>query len=251
MTAEYWDGHPIQAGTRTGRLDGFAEFSGAGLLECVVIARYAVDAPNNRSRIGNEYDVRPLGKGHIINNVRTLQSLFGLSNGSEVIYHTATKNLDDNGKFQKHTPAVQLDGDIVVIGFISGAREQAVILGALPHSRSAYGAKEADGERRFMLHNETTVQIKADGSFELSRKNTVVNVDVNGNVSIKAPSVKLGSNPANTSPAARVGDTVHTSLPALVSALSPYFVASGAPPVTGTVSGSIVTGASSVGITKG
>ncbi len=255
MPIEYYDGHPMQAGVHAGKLSGrFPEFSGVGLIECVVIARRYVDAQDgNRMRTSVEYDVRSLETGQTIPNVRTLSRLSGLDNGDEAVYHPASRALSDNASFSFRTSALDSDGDVVVVGFLSGSRETAVIVGALPHGEVRYGAKAADGERRFLQHNGTTAQIKADGSFEVARGDTSVSVAKDGVVTIKAATVRAGSDMGNLTNASGVGDSVHTTLSELVTKLSPFFVGTGGPPpLPGTfANGTIASGSSSVLVTKG
>lgn len=257
MASEHYDGHPIQAGSTTGLLGRFSEFQNVGYVECLVVARYFVDDPGNTMKLDVEYDLRRLDTGMPLTNVRVLQGAFGLQNGNETVLHPASKGVRDNVQFSKRTKAMDTDGDRVVVGFIGGALAQAVIVGALPHGDVAYGAKAADGERRFLVHNGTTAQIKADGSFELARAGAVVNVDKDGNVAIKSGKVRIGSDPSDTSPAAREGDEIRVDLQVLVNALTPFFVSTNAPlppppaPPGVFVPGEIATGSSSVEITKG
>lgn len=254
MITEHYDGHPIQAGSRGGQLSGhFAEFSIAGFSECLVVARRYVDQDGNRQRTSVEYDVRDMNTGAKITNVRALQRSFGMQNGEEIVYHPASKALPDNVQLSMRTIAQDTDGDLVVVGFLGGSRGQAVIFGQLPHGNVAYAAKAADGERRFLVHNGTTVQIKADGSLEIARRDTLVTIAEDGVVTIKAPRTVIGSDPDDVTNASGIGDAVHTPLLSLVAKLQPFFVPSGAPPPSPTefVEGSIATGSSSVLVTKG
>lgn len=252
--ADAYDGHPIQAGARAGRLQGrHAAFSQIGFIEAVVVAlRYAGD-PGNRQQNSPEYDVRDLTTGSILTHVRALQSVSGLSNGDERVYHAASKTLS-GATFSKMSAAADTDGDYVLVGFIAGARENAVILGALPHLRSIYGAKAADGvkgERRFLTQNGTTAIIAQDGTFSIARAGTVIAVDVDGVVTVVASDIQLGD-PNTLRSCAGVGDTIHVPLLELVSKLTPFFVPTSAPPPPPElfVAGNITTGSAAVTVSK-
>lgn len=249
--AEAYDGHPIQAGSRAGRLTGvYADTSQVGLVEGLVIAlRYVDHVGGNRMRNAVEYDVRDIKSGFVFSNVRALQTVAGLTNGDERIYHAASKTL--SGKpFSKYSPAQDTDGDYVLVGFISGARANAVILGALPHVRATYNAHSVDGqqgERRFLTQNGTTAMIAQDGAFTIARADTVITVAVDGSVAVVAKDVELGD-PESLRPCSGVNDTIHVLLQVLVTALTPFFIPTGLPPPppAAFVPGYITTGSAAV-----
>jgi hypothetical protein len=139
------------------------------LIECVVVARSYVDQDGNRLRNGVEYTLRDIHSGHFLQGARALHSGFGMANGEEITYHPATKLTFKPGKVGQTSRAVDTDGDLVLVGFISGSRHLPVILGGLPHAYAPYGARQSDGERRFLTHQGTTVEMRNDGSAVLTR----------------------------------------------------------------------------------
>ena len=176
MSEEHaYDGTPLQPGTG---LSSYAltgvdpHYSIAGLREMVIVARTFADEPENQSQAYVEYTCRDLENSSLIYGVRRLALVGGTENGTEDVLHPATKLLPGVAlPFHQFTPASATDGDRVLVGFIEGNRSRAVILGVLTHSSGAsYGAKAADGERRFSLHAGTSIETKSNGEHLIKHK---------------------------------------------------------------------------------
>jgi hypothetical protein len=171
MAEETYDGHPEMNGLLSPRLTGeHPEFSTAGLLECVVVDRRFVDEPGNRLRTSVEYDVRDLNTGEVLPSCRVAARMFGFEDGEEQVLRPASKSFKPGQRFNKSTRANDTDGDIVVVGCISGSRERGVILGVLAHSKASYGTKLLDGERRFIVHKGSTLLVDKAGNLDITHK---------------------------------------------------------------------------------
>jgi hypothetical protein len=205
-----YDGTPLQAGMMEQQLTGHDPgYSIAGLREMVVVERYFVGSPGNRSRSYVEYACRDIKSGDVIPGCRRLDVMNGLDNGDDNVLHPATKlRVGAPGKFTRQTPANDTDGDRVLVGFVEGSRNRPIILGVLRPNGSTYGAKLIDGERRLTKHQGTTIEIKSDGAYVVTGSDVVKiagqHVDVEGSafahvssdqeVQLEAPQVKLGAN---------------------------------------------------------
>lgn len=176
-----YDNHPQVPGGDAPIVGRFPAYSNVGTIECLVVGRRYVDEPGNRLRNAVVYDVRNLATGQVMPAVPALQTLHGLANGGEGVYHPATKNLR-GGVFDGSTRASDTDGDIVLVGFVGGVYDRPVILGALAHPEAPYGAKAEDGERRFVIHQGTRIQVRKDGSAEVDREGTKVEITASGDV---------------------------------------------------------------------
>lgn len=177
---ENYDGHPVQAGLapeqpRSQQMIGF--------VTGVVVARRCVDEPGNRMRNCTEYDVRDVATGQVYHHAVALQNSQGVENGEEVTYKPATKSLLSRA-FGMFTRANDSNGDLVLLGFVGGSRDRPVILGSLAHQRARYAAKKEDGERRFVVHQGTTVEMRDDGSSVLTRNGSTVTVTPDGDVRV-------------------------------------------------------------------
>lgn len=101
----------------------------------------------------------------------------GLNDGTDWIPRETTQalsgNLDVAGSGGQATPADQMDGDNVLIGFLDGDLAFPVILGAMNHPsrRSIYGSEADDTARRRIRFQGVVVEITDDGS---------INVDTSG-----------------------------------------------------------------------
>lgn len=201
MTAYSYDGHPIQAGldrsdySLTGQR---ASFSIMDVREMLVVARYYVDDQRNRSKRFVEYTCRDLHTSEMVPFCRQLSQMSGVADGDDNTLRPSTSFLPGSTSatgalVTEHTPAKDVDGDQVLVGFISGSRSRPVIVGVLRHSGSQYGATSAQGERRLTQHKGTTVEISATGAYVLRHKSgATVSVDDDGNVvEHPAPGKKL------------------------------------------------------------
>jgi hypothetical protein len=163
MTFDSYDGHPTAAGFVSQLVGDAPAFSLAGFYEALVVGRRCVDEVGNRSRNAVEYVVRLVETGEDVPAV-ALERSFGQKDGEEVLYRPATRSLTDGVMFSRGTRASDTDGDYVVVFFLGGARERAVILGALAHAGARYAARKADGERRLVVHQGARVEMRDDGS---------------------------------------------------------------------------------------
>lgn len=201
MTTYSWDGHPIQAGTNRdeyGLTGSRAHFSIMDLREMVVVARYYVDDPLNRSKRYVEYTCRDLHTGESYPGCRQLSSMSGVDDGDDNTLRPTTSFLsgttgETGALANEHTPAKDVDGDQVLVGFISGSRSRPVIVGVFRHSGSQYGATSAQGERRLTQHKGTTLEVNAKGEYTVRHKSgsTIAMLD-SGDVQVRpAPGKKL------------------------------------------------------------
>lgn len=195
------DGHPIQAGLSrwsyalTGQR---APFSILDVREMVVVARYYVDDLRNRSRSFVEYTCRDLHTSEMVPFCRQLSAMGGVDDGDDNTLRPSTSFLSGSTSttgalVNEHTPAKDVDGDQVLVGFVSGSRSRPVIIGVCRHSGSQYGATAAQGERRLTQHKGTTIEISSTGAYTLRHKTgAMVSVDDDGNVvEHPAPGKKL------------------------------------------------------------
>lgn len=169
------DDSPVQGGLEHQALaltGQSAHFSNVGLREMVVVDVVFADQPNNRGGAYPEYVVRDIQTGEFLYGVRRLNLLSDPSNGDDNIIHPARNLLPDAKpqRFTKATPVKSTDGSRVLVGFIEGSHNRAVIVGVFAHPSATYGAKASDGERRFTVHKGTSVEIKQDGTYTIIHK---------------------------------------------------------------------------------
>lgn len=174
MNGVAYDGTPLQAGTEEDQhqLTGVTpHFSALGLREMVVIDRKFVDEDGNRSRSYVEYTCRDLQTMTALPGCRRVNIMGGIVNGDEYVLRPATVlRVGGTQKISKQTPAINTDGDRVLVGFIEGSQSRPVILGVLTHTFSKYGATLDQGDRRFTTHNGTTIEIDKLGQYTLTHK---------------------------------------------------------------------------------
>jgi hypothetical protein len=172
------DGQPIQAGLvrSTYALTGQrAHFSIMDVREMVVIARYYVDDERNRSKRFVEYTCRDLHTSESFPGCRQLSPAGGVEDGDDNPLRPSTSFLPGSSSttgalVTEHTPAKDVDGDQVLVGFISGSRSRPVIVGVFRHSGSQYGATSEQGERRLTQHKGLTIELNAKGEYALTHK---------------------------------------------------------------------------------
>ena len=189
MSDEFYDGTPKQAGPRSTMLTGrVSDHSITGVREAAVIGIYYPDEEGNISRTSVEYTLRDLVSGQYYYGAVRTSEMAGMEDGDESVLQVATKDAD-GGKFNLNTPMAKIDGDRVLVGFVSGSSSRPVIFGVLPHPRMKYGTKKEDGKRRFMVHAKTSLEIKEDGTIVVTRKtddgDTTITVQKNGDVDIE------------------------------------------------------------------
>lgn len=199
MTEWSHDGHPTQAGTGS---DDFAlvgrraHFSIGDVREMVVVARYYVDDPRNRSKRFVEYTCRDLHTGESYPGCRQLSQMSGVDDGDDNTLRPTTAFLSGTtgvtgALANEHTPAKDVDGDQVLVGFISGSMSRPVIVGVFRHSGSQYGATAAQGERRLTRHKGMTIEMTSKGEYVIKHKSgsSIVLLD-SGDVQVRPASGK-------------------------------------------------------------
>jgi hypothetical protein len=199
--SEWVDGTPVQSGAarRDYSLTGHhAHFSVMDVREMVVVTRYYVDDARNRSKRFVEYTCRDLHTSELYPNCRQLSQMSGVEDGDDNTLRPATSFLPGSTSVTgalvtEHTPAKDVDGDQVLVGFISGSRSRPVIIGVFRHSGSQYGATAEQGERRLTQHKGTSIEISSKGEYTLKHKSgATVIIDDDGNVvQHPAPGKKL------------------------------------------------------------
>lgn len=220
----YGDG-PCQGGMYPGAttLTGMSpHFSLVGIREMVVIAVLYKDQTGNRSRQYTEYVCRDIQTGEKV-HARRIGELGDPNNGDDNIIHPA-KNLLPGAKPQKlnnNTPAKSTDGSRVLVGFVEGSHNRAVILGVFPHASQTFGALEVDGERRLTKHMGTTVEIKKDGQWVITHKTgaTMRITDAGDIVSTPAPGRDLFHGNEGASENHVLGQKFKTMMETLIDAL--------------------------------
>lgn len=200
MTEYSYDGHPIQAGAGhadyqlTGRR---AHYSIMDMREMVVVARFFTDDPDNRSKRFIEYTCRDLHTSELYPGCRQLSQMSGVEDGDDNVLRPASSLLPGatgvtGALVGEQTPASDVDGDQVLVGFISGSRSRPVIIGVFRHSASQYGATAADGERRLTRHKGTSVVIGKDGTWLVSNAKSSIEMTPDGEVTITAGADQSG-----------------------------------------------------------
>ncbi len=177
MTEYSHDGQPIQAGAARGDyslVGQRAHFSIMDVREMLVVARYYVDDDRNRSKRFVEYTCRDLHTSELYPFCRQLSQMSGVDDGDDNTLRPSTSFLEGSGvtgaMVNEQTPAKDVDGDQVLVGFISGSRSRPVIVGVFRHSGSGYGATAADGERRLSQHKGTTIEVNSKGEYTIKHK---------------------------------------------------------------------------------
>ena len=175
MTDWTHDLHPMQAGLNQhdyALVGQRAHYSIQDMREMVIVARYYVDDPDNRSKRFVEYTCRDLHTSELYPGCRQLSQVSGVEDGDDNVLKPTTALVPGaTGTLNKeHTPAKDVDGDQVLVGFISGSRSRPVIVGVFRHSASQYGATAEDGERRLTKHKGTTIEINSKGEYTIKHK---------------------------------------------------------------------------------
>lgn len=194
MTEYSHDGQPIQAGANRGDyalVGQRAHFSIQDVREMVVVARYYVDDQRNRSKRFVEYTCRDLHTGEPFPFCRQLSPAGGVEDGDDNPLRPSTSFLSGSSSttgalVTEHTPAKDVDGDQVLVGFISGSRSRPVIVGVFRHSGSQYGATAEQGERRLTRHKGTSIEVNSKGEYAIRHKSgsTIAMLD-SGDVQVR------------------------------------------------------------------
>jgi hypothetical protein len=191
-----YDGTPIQAGAKHEDYAlsmVYAHYSVFGVREMVVVARYYVDDPRNRSKRFVEYVCRDVSNNELYPFARQLSAMGGVDDGDDNTLHPSTTPLPGTGPASgsmdpEQAPALAVDGDQVLVAFVEGSRSRPVIVGVFRQAGSnAYGATTVDGERRLTQHKGTSIEIKSDGTYVITAKGgSTITMDTDGNITVNA-----------------------------------------------------------------
>ncbi len=170
------NGHVLTHGSQEeARVTGqHAAYSKSAMSEGVVVAKYAIDDDGNFSKKYTEYDVKELQTGQVFRNCRRLSESGGVDSGDDIPLRPAQKSADlssvNAGVFDPLlSPLLSSDGDHVALAFLKGSQDSAVICGVIPHTKSAYGNKKSDGNRKFTVHKGVSVEITEEGAYIITR----------------------------------------------------------------------------------
>lgn len=170
MSDTHYDGTPVTNGTSNTHLSGqYGQFSMVGDRVCVVVDRFFIEDPKNKSKKWVEYNVRDLQTGVIYQHARKLERVSGIESSEEIVLHPATKSIKPGQKFYKGLKALDTDGDLVLVSCIGGVAARSVITGCINRNDFERGATKEDGQRRLLYHFGITEEFKKDGSYHLQR----------------------------------------------------------------------------------
>lgn len=172
-----------------------------GQIEQIYTVEDSQNAPEGSAAKFTLYDVAirtPLGSVERIPRCQMLQPTFG--GGLNNFFEVLPTDPGFDGKDTSKDKSLRR-GHYVLIGYISGHRDNAVILGAMPHSHQVAQGKRpkkgkgtyAEGEIQglnFSIDNEGALKVvfngprKDDGSLENQNGPTEINVDKEGKIKI-------------------------------------------------------------------
>ena len=178
-------GAPSQAGVRSSRVVGvLPQFSLLGIREALVLEVLYVDDPRNRGKCCVEYMLRDLQTAQIVENAVLQAIASGVDDGDETILRAAIQNTA-GGDFNEYTRAKDTDGDHVRYAFTEGSSTAPAILGVIPQRSATWAAKRQDGRRRLIRNAGTTLEIKSNGAFIVTRADTSLKIDEDSNFTLK------------------------------------------------------------------
>lgn len=186
----------------------------------VVVDRKYVDQPGNMSRKYVEYVVRDIHTSEMFPGARRLSPMGGVSNGDDDVLHPATTRVPNAtipgvpGTLPiQQVPALNSDGDQVLVAFIEGSKLRPVIVGVFQHSANTYGANSVQGERRLTQHAGSSREYKVDGTYIVTQKSgATLTLDPNGNItSVPAGDGKVFLGSATATDAAVRGTTYRSA----------------------------------------
>lgn len=145
-------------------------FDPTGLfMATVLLVRYP-DGDSLATSFETTYDVIMHTPRYRANKVRVLRTRAGTDGGDEVVFKPIAKTFKAAARFDiSKADMMDTDGDLVAVQFLNGDRRLPVIVGALGHPKAVQGGalhvgSVAKGERRFMSHKGTSVEIDKDGN---------------------------------------------------------------------------------------
>lgn len=158
----------------------YGAFSQITVAECVVTKSYYPDDQESVSKKYMEYDVIILQTKTILPHLRQLNMMGGYADGDDFVLRETTglTDKDNDPTWVNTTDSTKLNGDRVLVGFVSGNQDVPVIFGVLPHPATEYGGKRENGRRRFSTHMGTSWEVDKDGNYTLKSKNTKLTVNV-------------------------------------------------------------------------
>lgn len=220
------DGSVLNEGTRPPKLESLTQINQRqfGPTKARIIKTLYVDDPDNTSKNKGypqlQYNVVLLdgvNKGVVIYNVEDSTTQNGMNNISETVRHASTQ-------FQPQTDAQKDwrhdDGDIVLVQNMGGSLTNPVIVGACQHPKykstatkdkgeqsiqefngvristdknggmtitNTGGPKDANGNPTIPEAAGSTIGVGADGSLAMSRGDQKVEVDKDGQITMKGP----------------------------------------------------------------
>jgi len=167
MTRRMVDGTIISSNTPAARRSGNSRvFNNFEIYKAVVTDVIPKTDSRNVYGFGTEYNVLIEGgsrEGERLSNVVSLNSFGGINNFCEWVYNKRTTNLT-GGKMSATEAAQNFDNSYVIVGFISGHYNSAVILGAYPHPGNLVEKPAvSDGETLVGEFNGLRWKINDDG----------------------------------------------------------------------------------------
>lgn len=191
MAKETDDGAVIESALPvTNKADEYIRFNNKTLYRAQVEEVLYVDDERNKSKQCVEYNLTltsyKANDGYRrIYNARSINSLGGLNDFSEIIYQPKTQELTRGKEGGKAYPE-NTNGDFVMVMFLEGNEQSCVILGSWYHPRTnipeskTKRAKKEDGHRVKFEYNGVVVEINKDG--ELIMQSLGGPRDINGNL---------------------------------------------------------------------
>ena len=172
-------GNILQSGARSQPLSRHhnAEDTRGWITRGVVLQVYFADED---TRIGAtqrcvQCDVRTFGRySRVLKRVPVLQRAHGLHDHDIYVPRPATLTLDGSPITSEPTatsgptPAENIDGDHVLVGFLDNDPSQPVILPmVMPHPQSSYSPMAASGRERRIQHSGTVITWSPDGALTI------------------------------------------------------------------------------------
>lgn len=140
------------------------------LMEGQVTKIHYSDDPTNKSKLFAEYDVlaRDANGGTVTyRNCRSMMDVSGFNDYSETILEQNEVAL--SGKLESGNTAKNMNGTMVLLGFLDKSLDKPIIIGGFSHRKNA-GAKKADGVRRKSEFRGIQLEINKDGEYIITQK---------------------------------------------------------------------------------
>lgn len=177
MTYEYGDDGRCQAAMTDTNLSGGAD---SLCMATVLLARYP-DEPLNPRPNEVTYDIVFHNTRKRRNHVSMMNLKSGVTDGDENVLHPSFLDFASSNAFSLVSGNLDtLLGDRVVVGFMNGDSVRPVILGCLTSKFNTYKGSITKGERRFMQHKGTTVEIDQLGNVTIEMLNPAAKLKIGG-----------------------------------------------------------------------